>query len=372
MICHHAPALLLALSFAAIGGNVASGFVATCGGLVHAPLPPLIGHGRLSASASTSRDADGNGNDETTPPFAIVDAGRRKFLYTVAPAASLSYALPLLSNVDGASALDCDPRDVLCRQKQYDSYVDSFQEVKDLPPGRPIPKVTNRITYVVQLIVDIGERRDGDAGILHFGLYGDDCPGSVRQMLLFLTRGISSLDRAALDDRLEVDAMPVSLADGNGSVQNVCPGNGVDFGVPSQSKAYARNKGARNAGPNFVPQGRPLPTLEDEAYPRPHAVAGLVSMPAMGMGYGANESDLDEIFARAFTITAGATPALDDAKNVAQRHRVIGQIIDDESMQFLDRLANLPVQKKLGVGSSGPPLPKVRVRDIDVQKVKTR
>ena len=306
---------------------------------------------------SASQEADGK-YDETT---LVV---RRQFLSMA--------ALPclLLCNVDGASALDCDAKDVLCRQRNYDQYVDSFQKVKDLAPGQPIPKVTNKITYVAQLIIDIGEERDGDAGYLRFGLYGDDCPGSVKQMLLFLTRGITSLDRTALADRLEVDTMPVSLGDGNGSVQNVCPGDGVDFGVPSQSKAFAKSKGTRTAGPNFVPQARPLPTLETEPYPRKHEVAGLVSVPARGIGHGI-EADLDEIFSSAFTITAGATPALDDPKNLSKRHRVIGQVIDNESMQFLDRLANLPVQKKLGKGgSSGPPLLKVRVRDVDVQRVK--
>ncbi|KAL9178379.1 hypothetical protein ACHAXT_000026 [Thalassiosira profunda] len=320
-----------------------------------ASVASFIGH-PLRRHTTRAHHLHASGGDDSN----AVDAGRRSFLPTAAAAAAL------ICNGGAARALECDAKDVLCRQKLYDSYVDSFQD-EAKSTGQPIPKVTNRISYVVQLIIDIGERRDGDAGYLRFGLYGDDCPGSAKQMLRFLTRGIESLDRSALDDRLEVEAMPVSLGDGNGSVQNVCPGKGVDFGVPSQSKAFAKSKGVRSAGPAFVPQGRPVPTLEDEPFPRPHDVAGLVTVPAKGIGYASDTADVDEIFSEAFAITAGANPLLDKPK---ARWRVIGQVIDDESMRFLDRLANLPVQKKLGVGESGPPLLKVRVRDADVQKVK--
>jgi len=291
------------------------------------------------------------------------------------PAAALTLSA-LTNHPESASASTrpeekkCDPGDARCRQ--------GGELADDVPSGQPIPAVTNRITYVVQMIVDVGERRENDAGYLRFGLYGDDCPGSVKQLLLFLTRGIKSMNMDALEDALEVDYAPVSLMDGSGSVQNICSGKGIDFGVPSQSKAYSRSRGLRTAGPYFVPQGRPTPTLEGEAFPRPHSVAGLISVPAKGIGYGdassgggiiASELSDDEIFASAFTITAQEAPAL-DKPNTAQQQRVIGQIIDNESMQFLERLANLPVQKKVGKVSSGPPLLKVRVRDVDVQKVK--
>lgn len=221
------------------------------------------------------------------------------------------------------------------------------------------------------MIIDTGAQRDNDVGYIRFGLYGDDCPASVKQMLYFLTKGIKSMDTEILENRLEIEYMPVSLGDGNGSIQNVCPGRGVDFGVPSQAKAFAESRGMRAAGPSFVPQNRPTPTLEGEAYPRPHSCAGLLSIPAKGIGYSSSSSgsssDLDEIYATAFTITADAAPAFD--KNSGEKQRVIGQIIDDESMQFLERMVNLPVQKKLGKSGSGPPLLKVRVRDVDIQKV---
>lgn len=288
-------------------------------------------------------------------------------------AASASILLAILSSQpDSALASTraeekkCDPGDVRCRQDG---------ELGDVPLGQPIPAVTNRITYVIQMIVDIGERRENDAGYIRFGLYGDDCPGSVKQMLLFLTRGITSMDKQTLENLLGLDYGPVSLVDGSGSSTNICSGKGIDFGVPSQSKSYSKARGLRT-DPNFVPQSRPTPTLEEEAFPRPHSAAGLISVPAKGIGYGSSsgliakiEQSDDEIFSSAFTITAGEAPAL-DKPNTPQRQRVIGQIIDNESMQFLDRLANLPVQKKLGKNSSGPPLLKVRVRDVDVQKVK--
>ncbi|KAL7548269.1 hypothetical protein ACHAWF_011558 [Thalassiosira exigua] len=355
--------LILLLATASASSGASAAFVVGGGGFANAR------RARRSRPFAASRgEADGRNASPPSSSASVADARRRRFLSIAAPAALLPFPS---GGVDRASALECDAKDVLCRQRNYDRYVDSFQGGDDLPAsGQPVPPVTNRITYVVQLIVDVGERRDGDAGYLRFGLYGDDCPGSVKQMLLFLTRGITSLDRASLDDRLEVETMPVSLGDGNGSVQNVCPGSGIDFGVPSQSKAFAGNKGTRAAGPDFVPQGRPAPTLEGEAFPRPHAAAGLVSVPAKGIGYGSDGANPDEIFSSAFTITAGATPALDELSS-GRRRRVIGQVIDDESMRFLDRLANLPVQKKLGKGgASGPPLLKVRVRDADVQKVK--
>jgi len=315
--------------------------------------------------------SDASTNHDVTTSNAIT---RRELLHKTIPigastpaALAAAVAIMMTYRADPASASSnylakekkCDPGDARCRQGG---------ELGDMPLGQPIPPVTNRITYVVQMIVDIGELREKDAGYLRFGLYGDDCPGSVKQMLLFLTRGITSMDQEALKDALEIDYAPVSLMDGSGSVQNICSGKGIDFGVPSQSKAYSKSRGLRTAGPNFVPQSRPMPTLEGEAFPRPHSAAGLISIPAKGIGYGNNVDD-DETYSSAFTITAEEAPAL-DKPNSAQQQRVIGQIIDAESMQFLDRVANLPVQKKVGKSSSGPPLLKVRVRDIDVQKVK--
>ena len=266
---------------------------------------------------------------------------------------------PLVSLPDDAFGLEqrCDASDLRCRQDG---------KLGEIPAGKPIPRVTNKITHVVQMIVDIGERRE-EAGFVRFGLYGNDCPTSVKQLLQFLTRGISSMDKEMLDNSIGIESAPVSLLDG-GSVPTICSGTAVEFGVPSQAKSYAKSKGLRQAGPNFVPQFRP-PPLSNEPFPRPHTVAGLVSIPAKGIGYGGSGSESeDEAYSSAFLITADEAPALDKLGR-----RVIGQVIDNESMTFLARLASLPVQKGMGIMSgqvSGPPLLKVRIRDIGVQKVK--
>lgn len=300
-----------------------------------------------------------NNDDSAMNQFNSISSSiRRELLQKTVQMGALTSAAPVSANT---AAVKCDPGDVRCRQ----------DGTRGDPIGKPIPTVTNKITFVVQMIVDIGERRENDAGYLRFGLYGDDCPESVKQLLLFLTKGITSMNKNTLENSVGLDYAPVTLLDG-GAVPNICPGKGVDFGVPSQSKAYSRSRGLKTAGPNFIPQSRPTPSLETETFPRPHGVAGLVSIPAKGIGYGGGAANLpeDEIFSSAFTITADEVPALDKPSNSHQQQRVIGQIIDDESMQFLDRLANLPIQKKVGKSDSGPPLLKVRVRDVDFQRVK--
>lgn len=313
-------------------------------------------HHLLCAFASKRCEADDISDDE-----------RRRFLFhsTVTPAA---VSMPLLFINKSSRALAASEEcDILCRQQRYDKFMDSqYDNENDVPQAQPIPAVTNKITYVVQMIIDVGSKRDNfNAGYLRFGLYGDDAPASVKQMLFFLTKGITSMNQESLEDRLEVDYLPVSME--NGSIQTISPGKAIVFGVSSQAKAYAEEKG-RSPGPNFVPQNRPTPTLEEEKFPRPHSCAGLLSIPAKGIGYDSDSSNLDEIYSSAFTITDAPLPLFDKQP---PSHRVIGQIIDDESMQFLQRLATLPLQKKLGKGgSSGPPLLKVRVRDVGVQKVK--
>lgn len=255
----------------------------------------------------------------------------------------------------------CDAEDIRCQQDG---------KLGDAPTGRPIPKVTNKITHVVQIIIDVGERRE-EAGFIRFGLYGEDYPKSTKEMLLFLTRGLSNMDEETLRNSIGLEYAPVTLTE-SGCVPTIYSGKAVDFGVPSQAKAFAKSRGVRTAGPNFVPQNRPT-AIESEGSARPHNVAGLISIPSKGIGYGGGSgSSIDEAYESAFTITADATPTFDG------KRRVIGQVIDDPSMQFLSRLASLPVQKGKGSNSnglpagtlSGSPLLKVRVRqEIGVQKV---
>ena len=125
-----------------------------------------------------------------------------------------------------------------------------------------------------------------------------------------------------------------------------------------------------NAGENFVPQPRPR-ELKDVPVLRKHDAAGLLSIPAKGIGYGGTgfESE-DECFESSFQITASAIPAMDK-----ENRRVIGQVVDDASMASLARLAALPTKKGFrGVipgQNSGPPLKKVVLDDIQVATVKT-
>lgn len=236
------------------------------------------------------------------------------------------------------------------------------------PRGQPIPRVTNKITHVVQLYIDVGERRE-EIGVLRLGLYGEDCPKTVRTMLEFVTpigiTGVVDQKKVEfLENSIGLQTLPVSILQG-GIVPDICPGNGIEFGVVSQKKAYARARGLPKAGDDFLPQNRPEGvSLESEPSARKHDMAGLVSVPEMGIGY-ASGGDVDGAYASAFLVTADDNSELMDTK---LRRRVIGQVIDDESMAFLARLSSLPIQKK-GSGSRGPPLLKVTVLDTGVQKV---
>ena len=68
----------------------------------------------------------------------------------------------------------------------------------------------------------------------------------------------------------------------------------------------------------------------------------------------------------AFQITASAVPDMD-----REGRKVIGQLLDEPSMAFLARLAQLPTNKGLkGIipgQDGGPPLLKVVVTDVQVQ-----
>ena len=242
--------------------------------------------------------------------------------------------------------------------------------MRETDERKSIPRVTNQITHVAQITYTVGERQE-EVGFIRIGLYGKDCPGSVKQLLLFLSSGLSTMSEEQRRDSIGMQTAPVGLLSG-GIVPSIYLGTAVEFGVPFQSKAFAASRGMPSAGPDFVPQPRPIIKLSDDSFPRPHDVAGIVSLPVGGIGSGGSsfESD-DEAFASAFLITADAAPLLDSGR---AQHRVVGQVIDDASMANLARLASLPVQKGLkgiipGQGSS-PPLLKVTVQDVGVQKVK--
>ena len=95
-------------------------------------------------------------------------------------------------------------------------------------------------------------------------------------------------------------------------------------------------------------------------------------MPIQGLGYGGSGFEPnDEIFADAFWVTGSPL-----SEQLSRKRVVIGQVLDAESMAFLERLANLPTQRGIrGVlpgQNSGPPLKKVTVRRVEVAKVVNR
>jgi len=228
--------------------------------------------------------------------------------------------------------------------------------------GKPLPTNLAQITHVAVMRIDVG--RD-ESGILKLGLYGKECPGSVQQLVDFLSDGLVTMKRK--DESLGMTQVPVSLLRG-GIVSDIVPGLTVDFGVLSQANAYARSRGMSKAG-DFVPQPRPQPdVVEQDKSIRPHDAAGLVSLPVKGLGRGGTgfEND-DEAYESSFLITNDKVPSLDKTR------RVIGQVLDSESMAFLERLASLPTKRGIrGVipgQTSGPPLLKTVVRDIKVSTV---
>lgn len=231
-----------------------------------------------------------------------------------------------------------------------------------VPPKEDDQGNTLKITDVIRIDISIGKN---ERGSLTLGLYGDDCPNSVAQMLDFFSDniysgGLLTTSKLMLEDGLGVETTPVSFVKG-GNLQTIFPQSRLEFGVASQSVAYAKMK--RITKPeNFVPQPRPDNRhIVDEKGARTHSAAGLLSIPKGGIGYGGSglESE-DEAYAKAFEITANAVPSLDK-----EGRKVIGQIMDADSMSFLARLSSLPTQKGLlGVvpgKNSGPPLVKVAV-----------
>ena len=247
----------------------------------------------------------------------------------------------------------CDPSDPLCGTdgKLRDQAI----------MGESVPDVTNKVTHMVELTYSVGR---SETGVLRMGLYGDDAKGSVQQFLQFMTRGLRTTSDLAFESGMGVEAVPVSFTRG-GILGNIVPSERLDFGIPLQSAAYARSKGLSKVSEQFIAQPRPTPL--DDPILRPHSVAGLVSIPGNGLGWGGTgfEND-DECFESSFQITASPCPSMDKKEG----RRVIGQLMDQESMSNLARLSTLATKKGFkGVipgQNAGPPLLKVAVTGINV------
>lgn len=227
---------------------------------------------------------------------------------------------------------------------------------------------------MVQIEISIGKT---EKGTLTIGLYGETCPNSVKQMMEFFSSniysgGLLTTSKLMLEDGLGVQTTPISFIKG-GNLQTIYPQNRLDFGIASQAIAYAKIKGLSKAPDTFIPQPRPNKQgIFEEKSSRSHKVSGLLSIPQSGLGYGGSglESE-DEAFASAFEITANNVPAMD-----RENRKVVGQLMDEQSMEFLARLASLPTQKGLkGIipgQNSGRPLVKVSVTSVTVTDSKDR
>jgi hypothetical protein len=245
-----------------------------------------------------------------------------------------------------------------------------------LPSGESVPALKSDdgnvldVTNIIELNLLIGK---AERGSLRIGLYGKSCPKSVEQALDFLSAdpkgGIFGTSKLMLEEGFGVLSAPVALNKG-GVLNVIYPQKRLDFGIPSQSIAYAKERKLNKAGDNFLPQPRPIDSMSkeiaSESGPRKHNTAGLISIPKNGIGYGGSgfESD-DEAFASAFEVTA--TGLIDMDK---EGRKVIGQLIDASSMEFLARLASLPTIKGLkGIlpgQNAGPPLIKVTVESVSI------
>jgi cyclophilin family peptidyl-prolyl cis-trans isomerase len=285
------------------------------------------------------------GEESSTP-------SRRHFLNAAAVASS---TLLFPSSSRAATRDICDATNPRCGP--------DGQLLDSIPSGEAIPRVTNRITQIVEMNFDIGRE---ESGVIRLGLYGKDAPASVRQFLQFVTRGLKTTSELTLESSMGMESIPVSLTQG-GVVGQIVPGQRIDFGVPLQSTAFARYKGRAKAGDDFLAQTRPKEI--NEPVFRNHDAAGLLSVPGKGIGYGGSsfESD-DACFESSFQITAAPVPLMDKEGRL-----VIGQVLDKESMTNLARLASLPTKKGIkGVipgKNSGPPLLKVSLRNVFVGAV---
>ena len=253
----------------------------------------------------------------------------------------------------------CDATDPLCGPDG---------KLRDAPPsGAPVPDARGLdITDVVALRLKIGKTEEA---VMRVGLYGKACPASISQFLALCTSdriGGFATTKSKLLFEEGYGAYSAPLAIGRGGLLNTLyPNQRLDFGIPSQAASYAKSKNQAKAGDGFLPQPRPsaqdADVIAKEPFLRKHDGAGLLSLPSKGIGYGGTgfESE-DEAYASAFQITATQMPSMDK-----EGRRVVGQLMDAESMATLARISSLPTNKGLkGIvpgQNYGPPLTAVKV-----------
>lgn len=222
--------------------------------------------------------------------------------------------------------------------------------------GKPVPDLNGlEVTHVVDLTLNIGVGSNAYIDTIKMGLYGNSCPELVKEMVDMCGRG------GLVTSKNLLLGAPVRIGDGYGALTYIKPDERLEFGVASQKVAYAKSIRKAKAPEEFVPQPRPsgerLELARAESSARQHDVAGLISVPKEGIGYGTflSGSD-DEAYSNAFQITAAGTPDMDKAGR-----KVIGQLLDAQSMDALARLAGSPTRKLLPTQTGGAPLIKVVV-----------
>lgn len=365
------------LAFAALGGSVG---VAAFG----APGRPMTGS-RSSTALSSTSNMEGSSVDFSQ------GQGRRAFLsrtlstlpLAIVPTSAHAASVPVQRAVGSAESkcreegncletfeLDgavgwnwggtdrCDASDPLCGP--------DGRLREEALSGQPVPAKDPalEITDVVELTLTIGTGSNADVQTLRMGLYGNACPELVKEMADLCGRAglVTSKDLLL--------GSPVRLGGGGGSLTYVRPEERLEFGVSSQKAAYAKSLRKARAPDEFVPQPRPsgqrLESARGERSARSHDVAGLISLPKEGIGYGSAFLGVkdDEAYSSAFQITATSVPDMDK-----EGRKVIGQLIDSQSMDLLARLAGSPTRKMLPGQNGGTPLIKVSVDDSAIFSV---
>jgi len=257
----------------------------------------------------------------------------------------------------------CDPSDIRCG-------VDGTLRTTAIPAKAAPLSISDdgnllKITDIINIRLSIGKK---ESGTLRIGLYGEKCPKSVEQLLAFCgDQGLVTSERLMNANGFDLITAPIRLRSG-GILSMIYPEKRVEFGILSQSKAYAKSKRLSKAGEDFVAQPRPTNAdqIGKEKSARSHKVAGLVSIPNNGLGYaGTLLATDDEAFVESFGIIASGDETLYSSR------KVIGQLIDEESMAFLSRLSSLATVKGLkgflpGL-TNGPPLLPVIITDLSIQ-----
>jgi len=223
--------------------------------------------------------------------------------------------------------------------------------------GKPVPDLGGlEVTHIIDLTLNIGSGSNAYTETIKMGLYGNNCPELVKEMIDVCGRGLVTSKNLLL-------GAPVRIGNGFGSLTYIKPDERLEFGVASQKVAYAKSIRKAKAPDEFVPQPRPsgerLELVRAESSARQHDVAGLISVPKEGIGYGTflSVSD-DEAYSNTFQIIAAAAPDMDKGGR-----KVIGQLLDASSMAALARLAGSPTRKILPTQTGGAPLIKVAVDD---------